>query len=161
MSGNIERRTGKEIDPEMLRKENEALRLRTQEGLTYDQIAEALGYTNASGALKAFHRAVKRVEVDEPTAIAYDSIAKIDHFTSLYWKEAEAKNYAAFDRIMRMLDMKHELAHLKVTKSQVEVVNYDGGTGGIREEVLKYARIIDYIDELTATEQQSSITEGD
>jgi transcriptional regulator with XRE-family HTH domain len=160
MSGHIERKSGKVIDLDMIRKENEALRLRTQEGLTYDQIADALGYTNASGAKKAFHRAVKRIEVEEPSAIAQDSMEKIDHFMSKYWIEAENKNYAAFDRIMRMLDMKHELAHLKVTKSQVEVVNYDGGTGGIREEVLKYARIIDYIDELKSTEQQDTITEG-
>jgi hypothetical protein len=161
MSGHIERKSGKVIDLDLLRKENEALRLRIKEGRTFDEIADALGYANASGAKKAFHRAVQRVEVQEPTDIAYDSMEKMDHFMSKYWTEAENKNYAAFDRIMRMLDMKHELAHLKMTKSQVEVVNYDGGTGGIREEVLKYARIIDYIDELKSTEQQDTITESD
>lgn len=79
---------------ELKRVENQALRMRTA-GATYDQIAEALGYRDHSGAWAAVDRALARERHANVTQHREESLARLDRMLRTLEPGMQAGDVAA------------------------------------------------------------------
>lgn len=102
-----------EIDSAHLKAE--ALRLRTA-GLSYDEIAERLGYSNRSGAYKVVQKALQDT-IQEP-ADEYRTLhrRRLEAIVSAYWSEMQAGNEKAASVVARALADLAELDGLNAPK---------------------------------------------
>jgi len=93
----------------------EALRLRTA-GLSYDEIAERLGYENRSGAYKVVQRALQET-IQEP-ADEYRTLhrRRLEAIVTAYWREMQAGNEKAAAVVARALADLAELDGLNAPK---------------------------------------------
>ena len=133
-----------------LKRENRALELRHQHGMTFASIAQELGYETIAGAQKAYRRALKRVEVLNAEDYLQADLDRLDEMTSVYWQSALQGNVRSADMVLRIMQKRADFLGLDAPKKvQAEVVNYDGH-GSLDAEVIQIARIIDYIEGITA-----------
>ena len=114
-------------------------------GVTYEQIASALGYASHSGAHKAVSAYVKQFRT-EPTQelIAIES-ARIDRLWRAIWERALGGDLKALDRAIRLMDRRAKLLALDgAQKLDIElVIRQVAQAEGIDpEEALKEARRI-------------------
>lgn len=143
-----------------LKRENRALELRHQHGMTFARIADELGYLSIAGAQKAYKRALKRVEVLDAEEYLKEDLERLDEMTEVYWQSAKQGNLRSAEMILRIMTKRAEYLGLDAPKKvQAEVVNYDG-VRGLDAEVVQLARVIDYIEGITSNittvaEQQS------
>ena len=119
--------------PEQIDKEKRVLELK-RSGATWDAIAEVVGYSNASGAFKAYQRAMVRT-LQQPAAELRDAeIDRLDRLQRAFWFEAigdrdTPPNLRAADFILRVIDRRSKLLGLDApTKVQAEVVTYDASS---------------------------------
>lgn len=133
-----------------LRRENRALELRHQHGMTFASIARELGYETIAGAHKAYQRALKRVEHPAAEEYLQADLERLDTMTEVYWQSALQGNLRSADMVLRIMQKRADFLGLDAPKKvQAEVVNYDGN-GSLDAEVIQLARIIDYIEGVTA-----------
>lgn len=133
-----------------LKRENRALELRHQHGMTFARIAQELGYETIAGAQKAYRRALKRVEVLNAEDYLQADLDRLDEMTEVYWQSALQGNTRSADMILRIMQKRADFLGLDAPKKvQAEVVNYEG-LGSLDAEVIHLARIIDYIEGVTA-----------
>lgn len=133
-----------------LKRENRALELRHQHGMTFASIAQELGYETIAGAQKAYRRALKRVEVLNAEDYLQADLDRLDEMTSVYWQSALQGNVRSADMVLRIMQKRADFLGLDAPKKvQAEVMNYDGH-GSLDAEVIQIARIIDYIEGITA-----------
>ena len=118
------------VKPETLEKERKVLEYR-RGGLTFDLIAERLGYANASGAHKAYQSACRRIVVEDVVAIRNAEIDRLDIAQAAIWGDvvngADAQERArAILALIKIMERRARLLGLDVpVKSQVEVNIYD------------------------------------
>jgi uncharacterized protein YicC (UPF0701 family) len=128
-------------NPEVIDKERRVLELR-RSGITFDVIAEEVGYASASGAYNAFVRSLKRtlqVPADEVRQIEID---RLDKLQQAMWPQAMEGHPAAIDRIIRIMERRAKLLGLDApTKLQQEVTVYEVGTD-IDREVQRLAELL-------------------
>lgn len=121
------------LTPEILEREAEVLKLR-RGGLTFDMIAERVGYKDASGAHQAYVRACKRIiasDVDELRKVEAD---RLDMAQAALWSKVLQGDVPAVNSLMRIMERRAKLFGLDMPfKQQIEVTNYDGGTEIDRE----------------------------
>jgi len=86
-------------------RESEAVRLRL-EGLNYQDIARALGYSSRASAWKAVDRALHRTTVANVEAYRTQVLVDAYILQESAWKAACAGKLGAFDRALRALDMR-------------------------------------------------------
>jgi hypothetical protein len=133
-----------------LKRENHAVELRHQHGMTFSSIAQALGYETIAGAYKAYQRALKRIE--HPAAEEYlkADLDRLDTMTEVYWQSAVTGNLRSAEMVLRIMQKRADFLGLDAPKKvQAEVMNYDGH-GSLDAEVTQIARIIDYIEGISA-----------
>lgn len=148
-----------------LKRENRALELRHQHGMTFAAIAQELGYATTAGAHQAYRRALKRVEIAEPEEYLKADLERLDEMTQVYWQSALQGNLRSADMVLRIMQKRADFLGLDAPKKvQAEVVNYDGH-GSLDAEVTNLARIIDYIEgvaaDITTLPEQQDTSEQD
>jgi len=92
-------------------REGEAVRLR-MEGLSYHDIAKALGYWTRSAAWKAVDRALRRTTAGNVEQIRDQVLVDTYIMQETAWAEACAGKLGAFDRSLRALDQRARIAGL-------------------------------------------------
>ena len=90
-------------------REGEAVRLR-MEGLSYHNIAKALGYWTRSAAWKAVDRALRRTTTANVQQIRDQVLVDTYILQERAWAEACAGKLGAFDRSLRALDQRARIA---------------------------------------------------
>lgn len=119
--------------PEQIDKEKRVLELK-RSGATWDAIAEVVGYSNASGAFKAYQRAMVRTLQQPAEELRDAEIDRLDRLQRAFWFEAigdrdNPPNLRAADFILRVIDRRSKLLGLDApTKVQAEVVTYDASS---------------------------------
>jgi hypothetical protein len=115
------------LDPALFEKENAVLKYR-KGGLTFDAIAEKLGYANESSARAAFKRAIERTRDD---ALASEGRelhrARLETALTAIWDRVLKGDLKAIAMMLRILERDAKLYGLDMPiKTEVEVTNYDG-----------------------------------
>lgn len=112
-------------DPAVIEREKKVLELR-RGGLTFDLIAERLGYANASGAYKAYQSACKRIVVDDVVAIRNAEMDRLDIAQAAIWGNVVQGDVRAVIALIKIMERRARLLGLDVpVKSQVEVNIHD------------------------------------
>lgn len=128
-------------NPEVFEKEKKVLELR-RGGLTFDLIAERMGYANASGAQKAYERACARIVYDDVTALRNAEMDRLDIAQAAIWNEVLRGTISAVTALIKIMERRARLLGLDVpTKTQLEVTHYDRDT--IDAEVQRLVAILD------------------
>ena len=142
-------RMASDIQAVVLEKENKAFELRVRGGLTFESIAQQLGYSSRGSAQKAYLRALERLKHEDIDRIAQEDLERLDVLTETYWQAAVQGNLRAADMVLAIMDKRLKyLERNKPIKIQAEVVNYDGNRS-LDAEVIQLARVIEYIEGVT------------
>ena len=115
------------LDVALFEKENQVLKYR-KGGLTFDAIAEKLGYANESSARAAFKRAIERTR-DDALAAEGRELHRLRLETALtaIWDRVLNGDLKAIAMMLRILERDAKLHGLDMpVKTEVEVTNYDG-----------------------------------
>lgn len=115
------------LDSELVEKERQVLKYR-KGGLTFDQIAEKMGYSHPSGAHAAFKRALERTRDD---ALASEGRelhrARLETALTAIWDRVLSGDLRAIAMMLRILERDAKLYGLDMpVKTEIEVTNYDG-----------------------------------
>jgi len=91
------------------RKEQQVLELR-RAGVTFDAIAEQVGYANRGSARKAYQRALARaaatVDLDEARQLEVD---RLDRLQVGLWRKAVQGDVQAADRVLKIIEQRSRL----------------------------------------------------
>ena len=115
------------LDAALFEKEMQVLKYR-KGGLTFDAIAEKLGYANESSARAAFKRAVERTR-DDALAAEGRELHRLRLETALtaIWDRVLKGDLKAIAMMLRILERDAKLYGLDMpVKTEVEVTSYDG-----------------------------------
>lgn len=113
--------------PEQLEREKAVLELR-KTGANWRQIAEAVGFTHASAARKAYLRAYDRTLQAPADELRDLELDRLDRLQMAYWKDAVEGNLKAADYVLRVVQVRARILGLEAPqKIRAEVVTYDAG----------------------------------
>lgn len=135
------------VKPETLEKERKVLEFR-RGGLTFDLIAERLGYASASGAHKAYISACNRIVYEDVVEVRKSEMDRLDIAQAAIWGDlTDTQNIDANTRarlvlaLIKIMERRARLLGLDMpTKAQVEVSIYDRDT--IDDEVKRLVAIL-------------------
>ena len=135
------------VKPETLEKERKVLEYR-RGGLTFDLIAERLGYASASGAHKAYLSACNRIVYEDVVEVRKSEMDRLDIAQAAIWGDlTDTINVDANTRarlvlaLIKIMERRARLLGLDMpTKAQVEVSIYDRDT--IDDEVKRLVAIL-------------------
>lgn len=135
------------VKPETLEKERKVLEFR-RGGLTFDLIAERLGYASASGAHKAYISACNRIVYEDVVEVRKSEMDRLDIAQAAIWGDlTDTQNTDANTRarlvvaLIKIMERRARLLGLDMpTKAQVEVSIYDRDT--IDDEVKRLVAIL-------------------
>jgi hypothetical protein len=135
------------VKPETLEKERKVLEYR-RGGLTFDLIADRLGYASASGAHKAYLSACNRIVYEDVVEVRKSEMDRLDIAQAAIWGDlTDTQNIDANTRarlvmaLMKIMERRARLLGLDMpTKAQVEVSIYDRDT--IDDEVKRLVAIL-------------------
>lgn len=129
---------GRAPKPEVLEKEAEVVKLR-RGGLTWDLIAQRVGYKHPASARDAYMRASARIVRDDVEAIRRTEEDRLDLAQSAIWAKVLQGDLTAVNTLVRVMERRAKLLGLdQPVRIQAEVVTYDAN--GISDEL---ARIIE------------------
>lgn len=118
-------KVGKAPDPELLAKEAEVVKYR-RGGLTWDMIAEKVGYAHGSGAREAYMRAAARLVADDVEAIRQLETERLDLAQSAIWGKVLQGDNPSIANLLRIMERRAKLLGLdQPTRIQAEVIQYD------------------------------------
>lgn len=135
------------VKPETLEKERKVLEYR-RGGLTFDLIADRLGYASASGAHKAYLSACNRIVYEDVIEVRKSEMDRLDIAQAAIWGDlTDTQNTDANTRarlvlaLIKIMERRARLLGLDMpTKAQVEVSIYDRDT--IDDEVKRLVAIL-------------------
>jgi hypothetical protein len=135
------------VKPETLEKERKVLEYR-RGGLTFDLIADRLGYASASGAHKAYLSACNRIVYEDVVEVRKSEMDRLDIAQAAIWGDlTDTQNVDANTRarlvlaLIKIMERRARLLGLDMpTKAQVEVSIYDRDT--IDDEVKRLVAIL-------------------
>jgi len=136
--------------PEQIDKERQVLELK-RSGATWDAIAQVVGYSNGSGAFKAYQRAMVRTLQQPADELRDAEIDRLDRLQRAYWFEAIGdKNnppvHKSAEIVLKIIDRRAKLLGLDApTKIQAEVITYDAS--GIDADIERIARELRRMDQ--------------
>jgi hypothetical protein len=126
--------------PELFDKENKVLELR-RAGLTWQRIAEEVGYADHTGAYAAYKRALKRTQQQPADELRFAELDRIDRLQLALWPKAMKGDNASVNTIVRLMERRARLLGLDTPiKVQNEVMVLDGGD--LDERVRQFAYLI-------------------
>lgn len=85
-----------------------ALELR-KAGVSYQRIAETLGYKDASGAWRAVKSALKKTLQEPADELRTLEIERLDAMLSAIWASVKQGQYGAIDRAIKIMERKAKL----------------------------------------------------
>jgi hypothetical protein len=113
---------------ETLEKEQEVVKLR-RGGMTWDMIAQRVGYASPSSARQAFERANLRVIRDDVEALRVLEEDRLDILQTAYWGKALAGDLQAAQYVLKVAESRRKLLGLdQPIRQQIEVVTYDANS---------------------------------
>ena len=116
----------KQPDPETIDREIKVLELR-RAGLTWQKIADEVGYADPTGAYAAYKRAVKRVLQEPADEVRQQEIDRLDRLQVAVWPRAMKGDDRAINTILRLMERRAKLLGLDAAqKVQAEVTTFDG-----------------------------------
>lgn len=119
----------KDLDAERIaqaEKEARIIELR-RTGATWELIAKATGYANASGAHKAYQKALGKIVEPKIEELRATEIDRLDRLQFAIWERAKEGDIKAIDAVLRILDRRVRILGLDApSKIQAEIVTYDG-----------------------------------
>lgn len=87
----------------------QALELR-KAGLTYQEIADALKFSNASGASRAVRSAIDRLGLEAAKDVVVMDLARLDEYMKRCTAQLRQHNdLSQIDRLLRIMDKKHQI----------------------------------------------------
>lgn len=89
----------------------EALRLRKR-GLTYEQIADQLGYAGPSGAYRAIHQALHKTLQEPADDVRALEVTRLDALLDALWDAALSGKWLAVDRVLKIMERRAALLGL-------------------------------------------------
>ena len=134
------------VNPDTIEKEKKVLELR-RGGLTFDLIAERVGYASASGAHKAYLKACSRIVYEDVVEVRNAEMDRLDIAQAAIWGDVingvDAPTRArAVLALMKIMERRARLLGLDMpTKTQVEVNIYERDT--VDEEVRRLVALLD------------------
>jgi len=112
--------------PELIDKELKVLELRRM-GMTWQKIAEQVGYADHTGAYAAYKRAMKRTLQQPAKELREQELDRVDRLQMAAWANAMKGDIGSIHVIVRLMERRAKLLGLDVpVKSEVEVITYDG-----------------------------------
>jgi hypothetical protein len=147
------------LDPALFEKERQVLKYR-KGGLTFDAIAEKLGYANESSARAAFKRAVERTR-DDAVAAENRELHRLRLETALtaIWDRVLQGDIKAIETMLKILERDAKLYGLDMpVRTEVEVTTYDGNL--LRERTREIIQTIREIRESTDSVGDGSSATG-
>jgi hypothetical protein len=109
-----------------LEKEEKIIELR-RTGATWELIAKATGYANASGAYKAYQRITERMVAPKLEEYRNMEIDLLDRLQFGVYDDAKNGDKKAIETILKIVDRRTRILGLDApTKIQAEVITYDG-----------------------------------
>lgn len=129
------------ITPEILEKEAEVLKLR-RGGLTFDMIAERVGYKDPSGAHAAYVRACKRIIASDVEELRKVEADRLDMAQAALWSKVLQGDVPAVNSFLRIMERRAKLFGLDMPiRQQVEVTTFEGGSE-LDREVARLAQLL-------------------
>lgn len=129
------------IKPETIEREAEVLKLR-RGGLTFDLIAQKLGFANASGAHKAYANACKRIIRADVEELRGTELDRLDVAQSALWNKVLGGEVSAVMALLKIMERRARLLGLDMpARAQVEITHYDAST--IDTEVQRLVELLD------------------
>lgn len=114
-------------EPEQLDRELKVLELR-RAGLTWQRIAEQVGYADHSGAYLAYKRAMKRTLQQPADELRNAELDRLDRLQLAAWPKAMQGDTTAIMTVLRVMDNRAKLLGLNMpVKIAQEVTVWDGG----------------------------------
>ena len=142
--------------PEVIDKERQVLELR-RTGAGWEAIAEVVGFSNASGAYKAYQGAIARVLVQPAEELRTQELDRLDRLQRAYWKDALEGNVRAADFILRVIDKRCKILGIEAPQRiHAEVVTYDGNS--IDADIERIIRQLESMDQSIAVEMAERVS---
>ena len=112
--------------PELVDKEIRVLELR-RVGLTWQRIADEVGYADHTGAYAAYKRAIKRTMQQPADELREQEIDRIDRLQVAVWPSAMKGDTRAVLTIIRLMERRAKLLGLdKPIKIEQDITTWDG-----------------------------------
>lgn len=113
--------------PDIIDKERRALELR-RAGITFDQIAQTLGYKNSDGAWRAVRRAMQRtLRESGAEEIRDQELDRLDRLQAAVWPRALQGDLPAVGAVVRIMERRSKMLGLDAPiTAQVKVEHFDG-----------------------------------
>lgn len=129
------------LDPAVIEKEKKVLELRLM-GVTFDVIAQQVGYASPGSAHNAYKRALLRTLREPAEELRELEVARLDRLLSGIWTKALRGEVSAVQAALKIMERRSKLLGLDAPqKIQAEVTNYDGGSD-IDREVQRLADLL-------------------
>lgn len=125
-------------DPEVIERERQVLEFR-RGGMTFDLIAERVGFSSGSGAHHAFRRALLRTLQEPAEAVRELEIDRLDRLQAAVWGNALKGDTRSVEAVLRIMARRASLLGLDAPQ-KVEATVYDGLT--IDSEVARLERLL-------------------
>ena len=134
--------SSKNDEVELIERERQVIELR-RAGYTFDEVARAVGYSNASGAWQAYRRALKRTLVEAGTEeLRQNELERLERAHRAVWKRVLEGDDKAINTMLRLSERRSRLLGLDApTRIAAEVTTYEGGTD-IDREVARLAELL-------------------
>lgn len=114
-------------EPELVDKELKVLELR-RAGLTWQRIAEQVGYADHSGAYLAYKRVIKRTQQQPADELRLQELDRIDRLQLAAWPNAMKGDNQAINTICRLMERRARLLGLDMpVKIEQDVTHWEGG----------------------------------
>ena len=112
--------------PELVDKEIRVLELR-RVGLTWQRIAEEVGYADHTGAYAAYKRAIKRTMQQPADELREQEIDRLDRLQVAVWPSAMKGDTRAILTIIRLMERRAKLLGLdRPIKIEQDITTWDG-----------------------------------
>jgi hypothetical protein len=113
-------------EPELIDKELKVLELRRM-GMTWQKIAEQVGYADHTGAYAAYKRAMKRTLQQPADELRNAELDRIDRLQMAAWGKAMQGEIGSIHVIVRLMERRARLLGLDMPiRAEMEVIKYDG-----------------------------------
>jgi len=146
------------LDPDVIDRERRVLELR-RAGVTFDVIAQEVGYSNSSGAYHAFHRALKRTlnnaGAEEMREVELDRLDRLQRFA---WTAAARGELKAIETVLRIMTRRARLLGLDMPVKVEQEVTVWSGDASIDREV---QRLIQQLEAGSGSEGNLADTAGE